>query len=1010
MRRIRLVLMTLVLCIALAMAIAVPLPPAAAAARGEGGEAGIAAVSSGKTHTLILKKNGTVWAMGSNTAGQLGDGTRYDAGSNPVQVKGLFGVKVVSAGYDGHSIAVKQDGTVWAWGGNYYGQLGDGTDKHRNLPVQVQGLSGITDASTGTSYTLVLKEDGTVWVWGWNFVDRTTDGVRHDIKSPVQVKGLPPITAIAAGSRHAMALAKDGTVWAWGNNSSGVLGDGTREDHYMPGKVPGLDRVTAIAAGQDHSVALQQDGTVWVWGFNGRDAYNEGSYENVLSPAKVTDGAQYLAISARGRHTLVHKRDGTVWVWGADERGSATVKTNILQVKGVQDVQAVFAGVTDNYVLDSGSSVRTFPIIRNESEARTAALGAGRDSTFAIEKDGTVWTWGHWNYVKIPKLFGNSIMGYTVFRPTQILKLPPVAMIAGGGEPAENRDESEVFQSKFFLALDRNGTVWSWGDHTRGQTGGRETPWGDLPGMGELEFQLPSGGKTDRASTAGIQYQPPATIDRATGMTAVAAGGTHGMALKKDGSVWTWGGNASGQLGDGTTSDRSAPARLDLTDVIAIAAGAGHSLALKKDGTVWAWGSNTYGQLGDGTREDRHSPFRIEGLQDAAEVRAGAFFSTVRMKDGTVWSWGRNDSGQLGDGTTRDRSTPAPVQGLAEIAAVAAGGSHQLAVKKDGTVWSWGENGRSQLGIEGGKDRPMPARVQSIADATEVAAGQSHSIALRKDGKVFVWGDNGSHQIGIDGYPKISEPFPVSWGVTDKVAPDGSGSGGNNPEPGQPFILADETAWTLADAERPAANPADQPSGWAKAEVDQAIAAHLVPDEMQHGYGEAITRAEFCRLVVNYLTIQTNMSLEELLAEAGRAPQQSFQDTRDEWVLAAYSLQIVDGKKKGIFDPAGLISRQEAAVMLARAGKPFGKKAVLQPAAYGDSGEIAAWAREAVAYISATRDTTNQSAVMGDAGNGRFDPLGTYTRQQAFITMKRLFYADNMTPEEIRRMWQGSTR
>jgi hypothetical protein len=182
------------------------------------------ALAAGESHSLALKSDGTVWAWGYNFEGQLGDGTRRDR-LTPTQVSGLNSVVSVTAGYT-HSLALKSDGTVWAWGGNLTGELGNGTTTQSLTPVQVKGLGGMVAVAAGYGHCLALKADGTVWSWGRNDVGQLGDGTRTNQSTPIRVSGLGEVVALTSGYAHNLALKNDGTLWAWGLNYDGQLGDG----------------------------------------------------------------------------------------------------------------------------------------------------------------------------------------------------------------------------------------------------------------------------------------------------------------------------------------------------------------------------------------------------------------------------------------------------------------------------------------------------------------------------------------------------------------------------------------------------------------------------------------------------------------------------------------------------------------------------------------------------------------------------------------------------------------
>jgi alpha-tubulin suppressor-like RCC1 family protein len=283
------------------------------------------------------------------------------------------------------------------------------------------------------------------------------------------------------------------------------------------------------------------------------------------------------------------------------------------------------------------------------------------------------------------------------------------------------------------LALLSDGTVLAWGDDTFGQLGN-----GVASANGDSEAAAPVSGLS--------------------GVTAVAAGEEHSLALLSDGRVLAWGDNAEGQLGDGSTTSSAVPVPVKgLTGVKAIAAGSLFSLALLADGTVLAWGSNADGQLGDDSLTDSDVPVPVQGLKGVTAISAGGRFALALLSDHTVMSWGDNEEDQLGDGmdvSTQSLSTvPVPVVDLTGVQAIRAGFQHAVALLSSGVVMDWGDNGFFQLarpnGFPGGiSDSDTPLTVPGLPKATSIAAGGLFSLAVVAGGKVLSWGDDSFGQLG----------------------------------------------------------------------------------------------------------------------------------------------------------------------------------------------------------------------------------------------------------------------
>ena len=325
-------------------------------------------ISAGSRHTVALNSDGTVWAWGENSYGQCGISTDYSkSGENiPVKVSILSNVTAVAGG-GYHSLALKSDGTVWAWGGSdYYSQLGNGTTGSSPTPVQVSSLSSVTAIAGGMDHCLALKSDGTVWAWGYNSNGQLGDGTTTNRNTPVQVSGLSDVVAIAGGGYHSLALKSDGTVWAWGSNNHGQVGDGGTSGSGVyrttPVQVFNLSKVTVIAGGEYHSLAMKSDGTVWFWG---EDYGPTGTtYVSTSTPVQVSSPTNVTAIAGGKAHSLALKSDGTVLAWGSNKFGKLGNGTYTdadrdtpVQVSSLSNVIAIAAGFNHSLSLKSDGSV-----------------------------------------------------------------------------------------------------------------------------------------------------------------------------------------------------------------------------------------------------------------------------------------------------------------------------------------------------------------------------------------------------------------------------------------------------------------------------------------------------------------------------------------------------------------------------------------------------------------------------------------------------------------------------
>ncbi|MEW6157005.1 MAG: immunoglobulin domain-containing protein, partial [Verrucomicrobiota bacterium] len=614
----------------------------------------VRAIAAGYDHTIGLKADGTVLAWGANDYGQ----------SNVPA--GLSGVKAIAAGGT-HSIALRSDGTVVAWGDNRSGQC--------NVPA---GLNDVAAIAGGGSFTLALKQDGKVIGWGSDSSGQT-----------IIPAGLSDVVAIAAGGNHSLALRNDGTVVAWGFSSWGQL------------SIPAdLNGVVAIAGGLNHSVALKADGTVVAWGAN--------QYGQSTVPAGLSG---VIAIAAGGYHTVALKNDGTAVAWGAG-RTSTGIFPNYGQSvvpSGLSRLTAIAAGYHTVALM-----IADLPSITKPPAARTVFVGdhlffdvtaSGTPPlTYQWRKDGTDLPGATAPHLSLGRARIDHPGAYTV--------------VVSNGAGAITNDPPTVLQVNPAKA----GTVLAWGLNDLGQTNVPPDLHGAITHVVSGGWHLAAVKDDSTITVWGNNQDGQGNVPTGlTGISALAAGSWHTLALKSDGTVTGWGANNSGQI--------TIPG--GLREVRAIAAGWQHSLALKSDGTVTAWGLNDFSQ--------RTVP---TGLSGVVAIAAGGKVSAALKSNGTVVVWGNNQDGQ--------KNVPT---GLNNVIAIDVGDWHVLALKSDGTVIGWGWNGHGQT--------MPPAELNS--SMIDISAGWGHSMALKQEGSVVVWGNNDEGQCNVP--PALSNVTSIAAGT-----------------------------------------------------------------------------------------------------------------------------------------------------------------------------------------------------------------------------------------------------
>ncbi len=709
----------------------------------------ITQVSAGGGHACLVRADHSLWCWGRNDRGQIGDGTRTPRGQ-PVRVAAIEEVTAVAAG-DLHTCAITTGAAVFCWGAGDSGQLGDLGRSDRGLPqlvVGVTGLTGVPDTTplaAGRDFSCALGADHAVRCWGDDSLGQLGDGGVPGPHLPAVVPGLSAkVAKLSAEWQHACALDTAGLLACWGANSSGQLGDGLTSGARPPTtpSAPLPAQVTAVAAGRDHTCALA-GGDAYCWGANAQGQVNPGSPSMPIPTPQAVEGSSDVTdpkdIAAGGQHTCIVRKgeENPITCWGANTSGQ----------------------------LGGGKPMK---------DATLVAAGAG--FSCGLGKDDTLTCWGDNHY-------GQLAIGGDTVRPTAapVPGLAHVGALAAGG--AHNCATAD----------DANGAraLFCWGANGSSQLGDLSST--DAPAVTRIGSLQPVGIAAGRAHTcafgadkelhcwgsgaAGQLGQPPGsdmvitspTItdlggpEGGDGVYAVAAGASHTcVGATISASVLCFGLNGDGQLGNAMKGVAGGPDPVPslLGKPKMLAAGDAHTCALDV-GTIWCWGRGDEGQLGDGMGVEHATPTAVDLDNDvtAADAVVAGAAHTCALAGGRIICWGRNTDGQVGAPLQMPLLNPTPVNTIWQAVAVAAGGRHTCAIDGNATVSCWGANESGQLGNGTIDSSNVPVPVAGLTNVDAIVAGGSHSCARRTDGTVWCWGANTSGQLG-DGVT-LSSPSPL---------------------------------------------------------------------------------------------------------------------------------------------------------------------------------------------------------------------------------------------------------
>ncbi|MCW3056920.1 MAG: regulator of chromosome condensation [Solirubrobacterales bacterium] len=592
-------------------------------------------VAAGGGHSCALLSSGHVECWEENGHGQLGDGSTR-ASEIPVEVHGIATATEIAAGSE-HSCALLSSGHVDCWGTNAEGQLGDGKDGGASdIPVEVQGVTNATQIAAGEEDSCALMSNSHVDCWGANYYGQLGNGTIKSSNTAVEVQGVTTATQVAAGGAHSCVLLSGGHADCWGDNESEQLGDGTNGGNRVtPVGVQGLSNATQVATGYPHSCAALSSGHVACWGENALGQLGDGTTERSETPVEVHGVTDAMQVSAGEFDSCAVLRSGHVDCWGGG---------------------AFETGQLGNGTKGSSNTPVEVKNLTNATQVATSTYGS-----CALLSSGHVDCWGNNEEGEL----GDGEHGGHSDTPVEVQGVTDATQVAAG--------------EYHFCAVLSSGHVDCWGSNISGELGDG----------------------TEHAADR------PVEVHGLTDATQVAAGYEHSCAVLSSGHVDCWGANYNGQLGDGTNTGpgRCAESRgpcsktpvevQSLTNATRVTTGGSDSCALLASGHVDCWGGNLSGQLGDGTAAGRadceyyacwDTPVEVQGLTDAIQIAAGgdenfaARGSTCAvLSSGQLDCWGSNANGALGDDLAWS-TLPVGVAGFspAEVGlspAVATGGS-----------------------------------------------------------------------------------------------------------------------------------------------------------------------------------------------------------------------------------------------------------------------------------------------------------------------------------------------
>ena len=745
-------------------------------------------ISVGQDHSLAIDSTYKLYAWGNNDSGQLGDTFAWADSPNQIgsgaDWRSVYMGTVAPPGSTPQEAynsvyAIKTNGTLWAWGWNGIGQLGDNTTDSKNSPIQI-GSSSWTLVSAGSDENgltpvLAIRTDGALFAWGYNNSGQLGDNTLIHRSSPVQI-GTSSWIAIGVGFKTAGAIRSDGTLWVWGSNEIGQLGLGDIVHRSSPVQLGTLNNWRSLSvSGQDFGellgafYAVNNKGEIYVWGENTstfswpggllglNDTLNRSSPVQLglySSDNRLPAVRSFIAVQAGNLHSLALRNDRLLFAWGNNSHGQlglayypntnqssptlvrapnwswVSISNSNIHTMAIRSDGALFTwGEQGSYGLLGNSSTidQSIPIQIGTSSWIVAS--ASNYNSFAIRADYRLFGWG---YGSMGQLGQNSLVSSS--SPVSIGTSSWTAVTS-----SESRDFGSSIVTSYALALRTDGALFAWGGNAFGELG-----------------------------LSDIAHRSSPVQIGTTSWSAISANFIKSYAIRTDGALFAWGRNEFGQLGSNDQVTRSSPVQIGTSSWTRISAGVSHTAAIRQGGTLFTWGIDHWGELGLNTSGDKDSPVQI-GSQSWKTVASAFSYTLAIRSDGTLWAWGSNQTGRLGLNSLSTGFYTSPVQvGTSSWTAVATVNLCSLAIRTDGALFTWGDNTYGQLGLNDLVHRSSPVQV-GTSSWTAISAGFSVVAAIRSDGALFTWGEDSSGSLGnnLNGSRRSS---PVQIGTSSWIA------------------------------------------------------------------------------------------------------------------------------------------------------------------------------------------------------------------------------------------------